>query len=54
MRGVTNSASCGLLIWDNSTMTTNLEDAYGYNSNDHLMTQIDHNPHDLIMTSTDL
>lgn len=29
-----------------------LENAHGYDLNDHLMTQIDHDPHDLKVTST--
>lgn len=52
MRGVSNSPP--IINFANSTEVMSLEDARGYDLNDHLMTQIDHDPHDLKMTSTDL
>lgn len=55
MRREANSTpSSLLLICVNSTEAKSQEDACGYNPNDRLMTSMDNDPHDLIMTSTNL
>ena len=55
MSGEANSTPSGLLlICLNSTEAKSQEDACDYNPNDRLMTLMDRDPHDFMMTSTDL
>lgn len=49
-KGASNSPP--IINFANSTEVMSLENAHGYDLNDHLMTQIDHDPHDLKVTST--